>query len=407
MVTTALARHPASRGRMVLRNFITHGGEPAHAVGDDERWQAGRRLDATHRRLHDVRVVVDPAEDRLEIHCDEAAIERAQAREPGVPHAAVAHEAAWTQHHAAPTGRAVPSRWSAMAVAHARVERQPKIRRRGVPFDQPRAAQHAGQWRAAARRPPCHAPQQEKFDAQQQRMPQQEHGQSQRHRSRSTHGSPPRSIKATNSVARATKRTRVRPASNATQYHIQTRRNHGRCVALCYPRPHERARQPHPRAPRRRRRRASGAPGVAGPGGRRGRDPSATSTSASRCVAADLLADRRYVAATRFFLDELYGPRDFSLRDAQFARIVPALVRLFPRDIVATVEALAAAHALSERLDTAMGRELGGSVATRAGYVAAWQAAGDPPQRARQLELVVTVARALDRHAAAACCARA
>src|SRR4051812_5884506 len=71
---------------------------------------------------------------------------------------------------------------------------------------------------------------------------------------------------------------------------------------------------------------------------------------------ADLQEQPRYAAAVRFFLDDLYGPGDFSQRDLQFARVVPALVRLFPRDIVATVHSLARLHALSERLDTAMGR---------------------------------------------------
>ena len=62
----------------------------------------------------------------------------------------------------------------------------------------------------------------------------------------------------------------------------------------------------------------------------------------------DLLSHPRYAGAARFFLDDLYGPGDFSQRDAQFARIVPALVRLFPREVVNTVETLTALHALSE-----------------------------------------------------------
>ena len=53
---------------------------------------------------------------------------------------------------------------------------------------------------------------------------------------------------------------------------------------------------------------------------------------------ADLLGQVRFRAATRFFLDELYGPQEFTQRDAQFGRVVPALVRLFPKDVVATVE---------------------------------------------------------------------
>jgi hypothetical protein len=113
---------------------------------------------------------------------------------------------------------------------------------------------------------------------------------------------------------------------------------------------------------------------------------------------ADLLAHPRYGRAARFFLEELYGPQDFTGRDAQFARIVPALVRLFPHDIVETVEALAAVHALSERLDSAMAQQLGEDTPTRAGYVRAWQATGDEPARARQIALVMRVGRSLDRH---------
>jgi hypothetical protein len=113
---------------------------------------------------------------------------------------------------------------------------------------------------------------------------------------------------------------------------------------------------------------------------------------------ATLLAHPRYAPATRFFLDELYGPQDFAQRDAQFSRIVPALVRMFPADTVATVEALAAVHALSERLDTAMAIHLDGQSPSRAGYVRAWQATGEPAARARQLELVMRIGQALDRH---------
>ena len=39
---------------------------------------------------------------------------------------------------------------------------------------------------------------------------------------------------------------------------------------------------------------------------------------------ADLLASSRYGAVARFFLDELYGPSDFTRRDEQFARMVRA-----------------------------------------------------------------------------------
>ncbi|MBC7939412.1 MAG: hypothetical protein H7Z19_06535 [Chitinophagaceae bacterium] len=112
---------------------------------------------------------------------------------------------------------------------------------------------------------------------------------------------------------------------------------------------------------------------------------------------ADMLAHGRYGRAARFFLDDLYGPHDFSERDDQFARIVPALVRLFPAEIVQTVALLAELHALSETLDAAMARNLPDASVTWANYGVAWRAVGRPQDRERQIELLLQVGLALDR----------
>lgn len=112
----------------------------------------------------------------------------------------------------------------------------------------------------------------------------------------------------------------------------------------------------------------------------------------------DLMADTRHEAAARFFLEELYGPRDFSQRDAQFVRIVPAVVRLFPPEIVHTVGLLAELHALSESLDTEMGATLETPVIDAAAYVSAWQATGRAPDRERQIALTISIGEALDRY---------
>jgi hypothetical protein len=111
----------------------------------------------------------------------------------------------------------------------------------------------------------------------------------------------------------------------------------------------------------------------------------------------DLLRSPRYGPAARFFLDELYGPRDYSERDAQFARVVPALVRLFPQDIVATVDTLAHLHALSEELDTVTAEHLVGPRVDATAYLRAWQAAGRPRDRERQVALTLEVGESLDR----------
>jgi hypothetical protein len=110
----------------------------------------------------------------------------------------------------------------------------------------------------------------------------------------------------------------------------------------------------------------------------------------------DLLASPRYAAVARFFLDELYGPKDFSERDAQFARVVPALVRVFPKDVVETVMTLAELHALSEGLDTAVASALNAAKITAADYVQAWQRVGHAALRSKQIDLTLQVAASLD-----------
>ena len=112
---------------------------------------------------------------------------------------------------------------------------------------------------------------------------------------------------------------------------------------------------------------------------------------------ADLLLTDRYGPAARFFLAELYGPADFTRRDAQFARVVSGLVRLFPKDLVDTVAKVAELHALSETLDTDMGRLLAGPDIADVDYVRAWQRVGRAADRRRQIDLTLEVAARLDR----------
>lgn len=112
---------------------------------------------------------------------------------------------------------------------------------------------------------------------------------------------------------------------------------------------------------------------------------------------ADLLGTARYGAASRFFLDELYGPNDFSRRDAQFAHVVPGLVRLFPHEVVETVASLSQLHALSETLDTTMARNLDTALMTPQRYIRAWQATDRAADRDAQITLTLEVASRLDR----------
>jgi hypothetical protein len=111
---------------------------------------------------------------------------------------------------------------------------------------------------------------------------------------------------------------------------------------------------------------------------------------------ADLLVEASTGPATRFFLDELYGPKDFGARDAQFQRVAPAVVKLFPGALGAIVAELAQLHALSERLDTEMGLALGEAPLDAAAYARAWRAVGQPADRERQIQAVVDIGAGLD-----------
>lgn len=114
---------------------------------------------------------------------------------------------------------------------------------------------------------------------------------------------------------------------------------------------------------------------------------------------ADLLVDPRYASAARFFLEQLYGPHEFADRDAQFARVVPSIVVLFPGELGSTIETLAELYTLSETLDDAMARHLQGVDPIDArSYVRAWQATGEPASRRRQIALTLAVGRSLDRY---------
>ncbi len=73
----------------------------------------------------------------------------------------------------------------------------------------------------------------------------------------------------------------------------------------------------------------------------------------------DLLASPRYNAPARFFFEELYGPKDFSRRDADVLRILPKMKALLPAAALSTIADAVELDSLTETLDAALLRELG------------------------------------------------
>jgi hypothetical protein len=119
-----------------------------------------------------------------------------------------------------------------------------------------------------------------------------------------------------------------------------------------------------------------------------------------RATYGDFLSDPRYAAATRFFLDELYGEHDFAQRDEQFGRIAGAIERLFPDAVADLAVDLAETHALTETLDHTLASHwlaLDSACGYAGRYVRSWRLTGERAQRERQLAVVQHMGQELQR----------
>jgi len=114
---------------------------------------------------------------------------------------------------------------------------------------------------------------------------------------------------------------------------------------------------------------------------------------------ADLARDPRYAEAIAFFQTDLYGPQDFSRRDADLARVVPMMARMLPESVILTVAKAMELSALSHELDMRVNEFLPRADAqfTVEDYCRAFRRAGRVPERRRQIELIGEVGMALDR----------
>jgi hypothetical protein len=115
---------------------------------------------------------------------------------------------------------------------------------------------------------------------------------------------------------------------------------------------------------------------------------------------ARFLEDPARRPAAEFFLTDVYGDHDFSRRDADIARVLPAMQRLLPRALLATVADAIELGALTQALDLRMAERLQELAPRRrtldlALYARAYRASGLPRLRARQVELIAEVGEGL------------
>ena len=113
----------------------------------------------------------------------------------------------------------------------------------------------------------------------------------------------------------------------------------------------------------------------------------------------DLLDSERYHHAARFFLTDLYGPKDFSARDHELERILPTLSATLHTAGIHTIALAIEVDALSEELDAAMVAELRRARAmAKIGektYAEAYRRCGHRAQRELQLKLIGEVGESL------------
>lgn len=112
---------------------------------------------------------------------------------------------------------------------------------------------------------------------------------------------------------------------------------------------------------------------------------------------ADLNAVPEFADAMRFFVDELYGPKDFSQRDKDLTRVIPKLSAVLPEKALVALDDALRLNALSFDLDSDMvgallnqtGKdELAVSDITAESYAHAYRDVGRDHDRAEQITIV-------------------
>ncbi len=115
----------------------------------------------------------------------------------------------------------------------------------------------------------------------------------------------------------------------------------------------------------------------------------------------DLLGSPRYHDAARFFLDEMYGAKDFSQRDEDVERILPKLTALLPATVLSAIADAVELDELSETLDQAVthahnAANPAAAPVTEASYAAAYRTGSQRSAREHQIRLTHNICQAVD-----------
>jgi hypothetical protein len=111
---------------------------------------------------------------------------------------------------------------------------------------------------------------------------------------------------------------------------------------------------------------------------------------------SDLLASDRYRESCEFFLEEIYGARDFEQRDQEVHRVVPKLAKMLPGRAIETLLLAVELDELAEDFDAGLARLVQLPITTPR-YADAYRRVGSKAKREHQVELIDEIGRSLDR----------
>jgi len=110
----------------------------------------------------------------------------------------------------------------------------------------------------------------------------------------------------------------------------------------------------------------------------------------------DLLGSARYRPACQFFLDEIYGARDFEARDGEALRVVPKLARMLPERAVETMALAVELDETSESLDARLAQAVVLPVDADS-YARAYRDTGTVAERQLQIDTIDRIGRTLEK----------
>lgn len=102
----------------------------------------------------------------------------------------------------------------------------------------------------------------------------------------------------------------------------------------------------------------------------------------------DLWDSPKFKPAMQFFIDELYGPNDFSQRDQDIAKVVPKMAKLLPEKALLSLSSALYLNAISYELDFAVARQLPSGPINRDTYAAAYCNAQSQTTRTQQIDYI-------------------